>query len=230
MMKYAKQFWPLIALIVISASIYFSGLGQYLSFSAVQERREDILQSVEENFIFSAGVYFLIYMSLVALSLPFATVMTLLGGFLFGAVTGTLLVVSAATLGACIIFLIARTSLGAFLREKAGDYHKRTQKEFEQNGFQYLLFLRLAPIFPFAIVNILPALFNMDFRKYAIATFFGIMPGSFVYVYAGRSLATIDKPADFVSPQILTAFFLLSSLALIPVILKKLKGRKLEPK
>ena len=220
-----KQFLPLIVIIALMVAAYFSGLGEYLSFESIKDSREVLQQKVAENPILVVAAFSLLYIAAVALSLPFATILTLLGGFLFGAVWGTIIVVTSATIGATLIFLIARSSFGAFLRQKAGGLYNKVEKDFSENSFNYLLFLRLAPIFPFAIVNILPALFNMDTKRYITATLIGILPGSAVYVYTGQSLGTIEKLSDLASPQLITAFALLSAMALVPTLLKKMRKK-----
>lgn len=225
--RHLKRWLPLLILICGVVIIYASGLHHYLNFETIKAHRDALLNHVEQHFLITLFLYGFVYTLAVALSLPFATALTLLGGFLFGLGAGTLIVVTSATLGATIIFLIAKSSIGAFLREKAkGKYYERTAAAFRNNDLQYLLFLRLAPIFPFAVINILPALFNMDTRRYIAATFFGIMPGTAVYVYTGRSIGEIDNLSDLASPQVLSALFLLSLLALVPTAVKKFKGKK----
>lgn len=155
-----------------------------------------------------------------------ATLLTLLGGFLFGLVQGTLLVVTGATIGASIIFLVAKTSLGSTLREKAGPFYEKIEANMKDNAVGYLLFMRLVPLFPFVAVNVVPALFNVSLRVFILTTFFGIIPGSGVYVYFGQQLGNIESLGDLVSPQVLLAFALLGVFALIPTLYTQFKNRK----
>ena len=152
--------------------------------------------------------------------------MTLAGGFLFGKWLGTLYVVSAATIGASIIFLIAKTSLGETLREKAGRLYQRIEGNMKENAVGYLLFMRLVPLFPFFLVNIVPALFNVPLRVFVLTTFFGIIPGSFVFVNLGEQLGDINNLKDLVSTQTLLAFGLLGVFSLIPTLYKQWKAQK----
>jgi len=203
-----KKYIPLLVIIGLITAFWSSGYADYLSFETIKERRSELLNFVGENYIYSILIFALLYISAVALSLPIATV-----------------VVISATIGATIIFLIARSSFGAFLTSKAGSYYQRTKTEFQKNDLQYLLFLRLAPVFPFAVINILPALFNMKTTRFIIATGLGIIPGTTVYVYTGQSLGEIDKLSDIASKEVLSAFFLLALLSLMPIIIKKLKKK-----
>jgi len=225
-LKVIKRWAPLIILAVLMAAAYMSGLHENLSLEKLQENKEEMLQAVANNPVMTAIAFMAIYIGFVALSLPAATLLTLTGGFLFGPFFGTFYVVSAATIGATIIFFVAKTSLGTTLREKAGGLYKRIESNMKENAAGYLLFMRLVPIFPFFLVNIVPALFNVKPRTYILTTFFGIMPGSFVYVNLGGQLADIDKLGDLVSTQTLLAFALLGVFALIPTLYKQIKGKK----
>lgn len=225
-LKVIKRWAPLIILAVLMAAAYMSGLHENLSLEKLQENKEEMLQAVASNPVMTAIAFMAIYIVFVALSLPAATLLTLTGGFLFGPILGTFYVVTAATIGATIIFFVAKTSLGTTLREKAGGLYKRIEGNMRDNAAGYLLFMRLVPIFPFFLVNIVPALFNVKPRTYILTTFFGIMPGSFVYVNLGGQLADIENLKDLVSMQTLLAFALLGVFALIPTLYKQIKGKK----
>ncbi len=134
---------------------------------------------------------------------------------------GTLLVVTGATAGATIIFIIARTSLGKTLREKAGGLYQKVEKNMKKNVVGYLFFMRLVPIFPFVLVNILPALFNISIKVFVLTTFIGILPGSAVYVYFGQQFGSINSLSDLANAEVLLAFTLLGLFALIPTIYNK---------
>ncbi len=210
------------------AGAYMSGLHHSLNLAALQEQKL-VFQSYTGNHpVLSAGGFVGAYTLAVALSLPIATLLTLLGGFLFGKWLGTLLVVTGATIGASIIFMIAKTSLGSTLREKAGTVYKKIEGNMKDNAAHYMLFMRLAPIFPFFLVNIVPALFNISLRVFVLTTFFGIIPGSFVLVNVGQELGDIENIKDIMSKDILFAFALLGLFALIPTIYKQIKGRRRE--
>ncbi len=223
--KLYKRFLPLALLLLLIAGAYAFDLHNFLSLESIKAQRNGLQSMIDGHPFISSVVFLLAYAASVALSLPIATLLTLLGGFLFGLVQGTLLVVTGATTGASIIFFVAQTSLGATLREKAGGLYKRVEANMKENAVGYLLFMRLVPVFPFVLVNILPALLNVPFRIFLLTTFFGIMPGSAVYVYFGQQLGEIDKPGDLASPEMIAAFVLLGVFALIPTLYKQLKFR-----
>lgn len=224
--KALKRWIPLVVIAALMVVAYTTGLHEKISLQVLQDNKESMLSAVAEHPVRTALGFMAVYIVFVALSLPAATLLTLTGGFLFGAWLGTFYVVSAATIGATIIFFIAKTSLGTTLREKAGGLYKRVEGNMKDNAVGYLLFMRLVPIFPFFLVNIVPALFNVRPRIFILTTFFGIMPGSFVFVNLGTQLATITSLSDLVSMQTLLAFALLGVFALIPTLYKQIKTRK----
>lgn len=221
-----KRWLPLIMILCMMVVAYFMGLYDKISLQMLQENKEVLHQAVEDNPIITALQFMGIYTVFVALSLPAATLLTLAGGFLFGAVLGTVYVVISATVGATIVFLVARTSLGKTLREKAGGLYKKVEKNMNENATGYLLFMRLVPLFPFFLVNIVPALFNVRLHIYVLTTLIGIIPGSFVYVNLGQQLGDIDSLKDLVSYQTLLAFLLLGIFSLIPTCIKQFKRHK----
>lgn len=223
--KTILRFLPLFILGGLVALAYSMGWHQALSFETLQAKKEGFQAFTADKPLLSALAFIGAYIASVALSLPIATLLTLLGGFLFGKWLGTLLVVTGATIGASIIFTIAKTSLGESLRNKAGDLYNRVSKNMEENAFGYLLFMRLVPLFPFVLVNIVPALFNVSLRTFVITTFVGILPGSFVFVNLGETLGDINALGDLVSTQTLLSFALLGFFALIPTLYKQFKGR-----
>jgi len=158
--------------------------------------------------------------------------MTIAGGFLFGAVLGTAWVVLSATLGATILFVIAKTSLGDLLRAKAGPWLRKMENGFKENALSYLLVLRLIPLFPFFVVNLVPAFLGVPLRTYVIGTLLGIVPGSFVFATVGAGLGSIfDSNEAFtatgiLTPEIVTALVGLSLLSLLPVAYKAVAARR----
>jgi uncharacterized membrane protein YdjX (TVP38/TMEM64 family) len=222
-----KRGWIiLIVLAVLALAAHLSGIADLLSLENVQARRNDLLTLVAAHPIIAPIAFVALYVLIVSLSLPVAVVATLLGGFLFGPVLGTLCVVVAATAGATIVFLVARTSVGEGLRRKAGPLYERVAAGMRENAFEYLLFLRIVPLFPFFLVNILPALFDVRLRTFVLATFVGIIPGTFVYANLGRELGTISSLGDLVSLKLFLAFLLLGAVALIPAAYKAWKRRR----
>ena len=208
-----------------------SGLHEYLSFEQLREHRLELNASVASQPVLSALVYILIYIVVVAFSLPGGTIMTLAGGFLFGAVWGGLYTVVGATLGATAIFLIAKTSLGDALLAKAGKSVQAMKAGFQENALSYMLVLRLVPLFPFFMVNLAPAFLGVSLRTYVIATFFGIMPATFVFSLAGSGLGKVFEQnesfsiASVLTPEMMGALVGLALLSLMPVFYKKWKNR-----
>lgn len=221
-----------VAVLVVGLVLFFAfDLGRFLSFEALRQNRATLLGWVETYGIVAALIYMLIYAVAIAFSLPGGAVLTITGGFLFGSLWGTLCVVIAATAGATALFLIAKTSFGDALRAKAGPALQKMQEGFQEGALSYLLVLRLVPIFPFFLVNLVPAFLGVTLRVYVLGTFIGIIPGTFVFATVGAGLGSVfDQGGSFsaagiLTPQIITALVGLAVLALIPVVYKKIKGR-----
>jgi uncharacterized membrane protein YdjX (TVP38/TMEM64 family) len=170
-------------------------------------------------------LFVLTYVAVTGLSLPGATILTLAGGFLFGALLGTLFVNLGATTGATLAFLVSRYLLRDWVEQKFGKWLGPVQQGFAKNAFGYLMTLRLIPLFPFFVVNLVSGLTRMNVGTYVVATALGIIPGSFVYAYAGRQLGTINSLKDIASPGVIGAFVLLGLLALVPNLYKKWSGK-----
>jgi uncharacterized membrane protein YdjX (TVP38/TMEM64 family) len=166
-------------------------------------------------------LFILIYILQTAFSLPGATIMTLAGGFIFGSLWATLYVNIGATTGATLAFLAARYLFHEWVERKFGDRLGPIQEGFAKNAFSYLLTLRLIPLFPFFLVNLLSGLTRVKVSTYVAATAVGIIPGSFVYTFAGRQLGTINTLSELASPRLILAFSLLGLLILVPVFYRK---------
>ncbi|MGF7161837.1 putative membrane protein YdjX (TVP38/TMEM64 family) [Rhodoligotrophos appendicifer] len=221
-MKKLKLSYLLILLLLLAAmAAHLSGVAAWLDIKWIAAHRDELLNWVEARPIASGALFIVFYAAVVALSLPAATVLTLLGGFLFGRWIGTALVVVGATLGAVAIFSIAKTSFGEGLRSKAGPLYQKVAANMQENAFGYLLFMRLVPVFPFFLVNIVPAMFSIETGTFALATFIGIIPGSFVYANLGGELSTITDPGDLISAKTLIAFSLLGVMALVPTLYRQ---------
>lgn len=206
--------------VAIGAFVYFD-LGQYLSLDALKQNRDQLLAFTESNYAASVAIFILTYIVVTGLSLPGAVILTLAGGFVFGGVIGTLFVNLGATTGATLAFLAARYLLRDWVEQKFGRWIEPVQQGFAKNAFSYLLTLRLIPLFPFFIVNLVSGLTRVNVGTYVAATAIGIIPGSFVYAYAGRQLGTISSLKEIASPNVIGAFVLLGLLALAPIVYKK---------
>ena len=210
--------------VAVAAFLYFD-LSRFLSLQALKDNRDYLLLFTETHSAVAAALFVLAYVAVTGLSLPGAVVLTLAGGFLFGAVLGTLFVNLGATTGATIAFLVSRYLLRDWVEQRFGKWLGPLQQGFGQNAFSYLMTLRLIPLFPFFVVNLVSGLTRMNIGTYVAATALGIIPGSFVYAYAGRQLGTINSLKDIASPGVVGALVLLGLLALVPNLYKKWSGR-----
>jgi len=222
---------PLLVLVAGLVAFFALGLHRYISFEVLREHREALLNWVQHNGLLAALAYMVIYAVAVAFSLPGGLVLSITGGFLFGTLVGALYIVIGATVGATALFIIAKSALGDFLRAKAGPWLQKMEEGFRENALNYLLVLRLVPLFPFFVVNLVPAFLGVPLSTYVIGTFFGIIPGVFVFASVGAGLGSLfDKGEAFsavgiLTPQIIIALLGLAVLALIPVVYKKIKAR-----
>lgn len=210
--------------VAIGAFVYFD-LGRYLSLDSLKDNRDGLLAFTEQNYATAVLLYIACYMVMVAVSLPGGVIMTLAGGFLFGSLLGTAYVNVGATTGATAAFLASRYLLRDWVESKFGNRLAAIQEGFSKNAFSYLLTLRLIPLFPFFLVNLVSGLTRVKPLTYIAATSLGIIPGSFVYAYAGRQLGTINSLKEIASPNVLLAFTLLGLLALVPVLYRKFSNR-----
>ncbi|MEE8499338.1 MAG: VTT domain-containing protein [Kiloniellales bacterium] len=224
------------AVLVTGLVLFFAlGLDRYFDFEMLQEHRNWLMGKVEELGLLAIGLYTLFYMALTAFSIPFGGIMTIAAGFFFGTVVAASCAVIGGTLGAIIVFLAARTAIGELLRAKAGSALKRMEAGFRENAFNYLLMLRLIPIFPFWLINLVPAFLGVPLRTYAVATFMGVIPGALVYASLGNGLGAVLDAGErpnfeiLLKPAVLFPLLALAVLALLPVVYKKIKGRRAAP-
>lgn len=225
-MKSFKKYFPLLLIIFISLTLWVIGLHHYLNFDSLRIYQQDLQTFVMNHLILALLIYSLLYITIVGLSLPVATFMTLLGGFLFGQVLGTIVVVISATLGATILFLAMRSASESYIQEKAGPWLQKMKKGFQENALYYLWTLRLIPLFPFVAVNLAAAVLQIPLRTFFWGTLIGIIPGSFVYVSIGNGLKDVIQEPNFspkiiLQPHILIGFIGLGILSLLPVLYKK---------
>lgn len=221
-----KRFSPLLIILTLLLIGYASGLHKYLSLDAVAENKALIDTFVTDNFILAMGAYLLIYIVAVSLSFPGASFLTIAGGGIFGWAIGGTLTVIGATIGASIIFLVAKTSIGDYLAEKAGPRMNKLREGFQKEAFSYLLTLRLAPVVPFWITNLAPALFGMDLFRYALATFIGIIPGTYAYSFIGDQVGSAVDGSD-ITQKITLGLAALAAASVIPLIVKWVRRKKM---
>ena len=186
-----KRLWPLLLLLAATAFALAMGWQHYLTLQALAENRETLRGYIDGNMLLSLLGFIALYVVVVALSLPGGAVLTVAGGFLFGWFIGGVASIIGATIGATIVFLIARITMSDALAARVGPFLSRFRQGFQQDAFSYLLFLRLVPIFPFWLVNLAPGLLGVGFWTYVVTTLLGIVPGTFAFSLAGSGLDSV---------------------------------------
>ena len=186
-----KRLIPLLGLVVGLVAFFALGLHQYSSFQTLRAHRDALLTWVHTTGVLAILTYMVVYAVAVAFSLPGSAVLSIAGGLLFGTVWGTVYIVISATIGATVLFLIAKTALGDPLRARAGRWLHQLAAGFRDNALSYLLVLRLVPLFPFFVVNLVPAFLGVSLSTFVIGTGIGIIPGAFVYATVGAGLGNI---------------------------------------
>ncbi len=215
-----------IAAAVVLARVF--GLDHLLSLETFRQHRDELIAFTAQYYAPTVALFIGVYVLVVALSIPGATVLTLTAGFLFG-FWGVIYVNVGATAGAVLAFVAARYLLGEWIQQRYKERLGAFNREIAENGYNYLLTLRFVPLFPFFLINIFAGLTRVPLATFAWTTMVGILPGSFVYIYTGRQLGIIEKPGDILSWQILLAFVLLGLLVSSPVLVRKLLGKKSSP-
>ncbi len=227
-----RQFWPVAALAVVVVAFFVFGPDNTRIFQELREHRGALLDFVADHAVFAGVAYAVVYALAIALSVPGGAMMTIAGGFIFGWWLATVYVVFAATVGATALFLVARGAVGNRFRARAGPWMAKMEAGFQENALSYLLMLRLIPVFPFFVVNLVPAFLGVTVRTYVIATFFGIIPGCIVFSSVGNGLgAVLDAGGTpdvgiIFEPTIILPLIGLVVLAVMPVVYKKLRARK----
>ena len=228
-----RRLAPLILIAAVAAVGFF--YRDSFTFQTLAENRDRLIAWRDASYAAAAAGYMIAYVLVVAFSLPGALVMTLTGGFLFGLVPGALMTVTAATLGAVVIFLAARFGLGEALQARmdAGQGTlSRIRAGLREDEVSYLFLMRLIPAIPFFVANLAPALMGVKLRNYVITTFFGIMPGTVVYTWVGAGLGRVFAAGErpdlgiFFEWHVLGPILGLCALAVLPIVLKRLRGTR----
>jgi uncharacterized membrane protein YdjX (TVP38/TMEM64 family) len=243
----SRRLLALAAVLVVAVIAYALLCRGSLSLESLVRHRATIDSFVSEHHAAAVLSYICIYIVTVAVSVPGATILTVIGGFLFGVLAGGAAAVVGATTGATLIFLFARTALGEPLLRRAGPRACQLAQGFRDDAFSYLLFLRLVPAFPFFLVNLVPALAGVRLAPFVAATALGVIPASFVYAFAGTGLDSVMlaqsyayrqclaaggtdchfafNAGDVLTWQLIGALVALGLLALVPVAVKRLRAR-----
>ncbi|TOD37406.1 TVP38/TMEM64 family protein [Vibrio parahaemolyticus] len=205
--------------LILVATILLLGanFGQYLTLENAKAQQETLNSFIEANIVYAAAVYFLAYVAITAFSIPGAAVVTLLGAALFGFWFSLLLVSFASTIGATLAFLSSRYLLRDWVQLRFGEKLVAINQGVKKDGAFYLFSLRLIPVFPFFLINLLMGLTPMSIARFYLTSQIGMLPGTAVYLNAGTQLATIDSLSGIVSPTVLASFALLG---LFPILVK----------
>lgn len=222
---------PILAIAAIALAGAFT-LRDHLNFEALSQNREALLAFRDGNFLIASLAFIAAYVVIVAFSLPGATIATLTGGFLFGLFPGVLFNVLGATLGAVAVFLAARAGFGADMAakmEQKGGAVGRLQQGLRENEWSVLLMMRLVPAVPFFLANLIPAFVGTSLFRFAVTTFFGIMPGALVFTSVGAGLGEVFARGEspdlsiIFAPHVLGPILGLAALSALPIILKRFK-------
>jgi uncharacterized membrane protein YdjX (TVP38/TMEM64 family) len=214
-----------VAAVLIALFFYFD-LEKYLTLVSLKANRDALTAFYQEHLLTTVALFIAIYILQTALSLPGAAVLSLASGAIFGTVMGTIYVNIGATTGAVLAFLAARYLFHDAVQNKFGTRLEKINSELEKAGFNYLLSLRLVPVFPFFLINFAAGLTKIPLLTFFLGTMIGIIPGSFVYCNAGASLATINSIGEIASPRVLGSFALLGLFSLVPVFYRKIKHKQ----
>jgi len=232
-MKYTtvKRLGTAIFIALLLVGFFYFDLGRYLTLGYLKESQQRFLALYGRHAFEVIVVYMAVYIGTTALSLPGAAVLTLAGGAMFGLGVGTVVVSFASTIGATFACFVSRFLLRDWVQEKFGDRLKTINAGIEKEGLFYLFSLRLVPVFPFFVINLVMGLTRMELFSFYWVSQLGMLPGTLVYVNAGKELAKIDSPAGILSPGLLVSFALLGVFPLaikkiLPVIRRKIKGER----
>lgn len=242
------RYLPLAIIVIAVGAIFGTGLHRSLSFETFVQYQTHLQELVAAHRLKMLGLYVVIYVAAVTLSLPASAFLTTIGGYLFGWILGGTVASMAATLGATSIFLIARTSLGQPLLRRAGSRIQNLASGFQRQAFSYLLFLRLMPVIPFWLTNLAAAFFGMRLKTFVLATQIGMIPASFAFAFAGSGLDDViatherirtqcvaagrsDCAINFnakslLTPELMTALGVLGILALAPIVVRYWQSRR----
>jgi uncharacterized membrane protein YdjX (TVP38/TMEM64 family) len=242
------RYLPLAVVLAGAAAVFATGLHRSLNFETFVDYQMRLREMVEAHWLQMLGLYVLVYVAAVTLSLPASAFLTTIGGYLFGWAIGGTVASMAATLGATSIFLIAKTSLGQTMLRRAGSRIQNFAEGFKSNAFSYLLFLRLMPVVPFWVTNLAAAFFGLRLKTFVLATQIGMIPASFAFAFAGSGLDEIIAAQqhakaqclssggqdcalelsvkNLLTPRLMTALVILGILALAPILVRHWQGRR----
>ena len=227
-----RRWWPLAAIAVGIVLVFAFDIDRFASFQHLKAHHQRLAAFVATHYVQAILGYFVLYVVFVALSLPGAIWLTVAGGYLFGIAVGAILAVVAATTGASLLFLATKTSLGAYLHEHAGPWLGKVERGFADNQWSYLLMMRLFPVIPFFIANLVPAFLGVRLPVFIATTLIGIIPATIIFTTVGAGLGSVlERSTDLtlhslLTPQVEGALIGLALLAAVPVAVKFLRRRR----
>ena len=220
-----------LAVFLMAVAAHASGATRLISLDKLLDERETLEAWVAAQPIVAALSFVGVYLLVASLAIPGALILSLFGGFLFGRWLGTALVLVGATLGGLIVFLVARTAFGESLRRRAGPLGESLAAGMRENAVEVMLFLRLVPVFPFFLVNLVAALFAVPIRVFVLTTAIGIAPAAFIYNSVGRELGTMTSLDGLLSPGAIASLLALAALSLLPIaVRRRTTARALPPR
>jgi uncharacterized membrane protein YdjX (TVP38/TMEM64 family) len=229
--------WLPLGVIVLGLILVFAfDFDQFATFQHLKDNHQRLTEFVAAHYVQAVSIFLVLYVLFVALSLPGAIWLTVAGGFLFGAFVGTILAVIAATIGASLLFLATKTSLGDYLRAHAGPWLAKVERGFADNQWSYLLMMRLFPAIPFFIANLIPAFLGVPLPVFIVTTFVGIIPATAIFTTIGAGLGSVLETgvdlslSSLLTPQVKGALVGLAILAAVPVVVKFLRRRRASPR
>ena len=193
-----------------------SHVDDVFTLQTLKSNHQSLIEYKESNFILFATIYFVIYVVSTSLSFPGASILTLAGGAIFGLVTGTILVSFASSVGALLAFFVSRYLLRSFIVNSFFEQYQKIKANFNATQSTYLLSLRLAPVFPFFLINIIMGLLPISWRRFYFVSQLGMLPGTIVFVNAGVKLSELESVDQIMTPSIIISLLLV---ALFPYIM-----------
>ncbi len=213
--------------VAVALGIFFwFDLGSYVTLSNLQSQRAFIVEQYHAYPVIFLTLFVIVYILQTALALPGAAILSLAAGAIFGPVTGTIAAVSAATAGATVSLVLTRYLARDFVMKRFGNKLAPINQELEKRGINYLLFLRLVPVFPFFLVNLAAAMTTIPLGTFVASTAVGILPAGFVFIQTGAAVGQISSVSDVMSGKLIASLAALGIVAMIPVVYARLKDTR----
>ncbi len=204
----------------------------FLTLDRLRNEQFRLLAFVDQRYVLAVAIFVLVYVIACACAVPGIVLLTIAGGLVFKPVPATAYIAFGATLGAIILYVVTRFVATDWVMARAGPWAQRTEEGFRRNAWTYMFLLRLIPLFPFVMVNFVAALLRVPFKVFVVGTFFGVLPGTFVYATLGAGIgdvlamgSEIDFAGALLQPSVIGALAGLAALAVIPLVYRKFAAR-----